>query len=150
MSQKPFFVEMKTGQTVVGLIVSILLLVGLFMLARFVFKILFYLSPFLLIATLILDYRTVTGYLKWVKDLFQRNPMYGVGISLFSVLGFPVLATGLFLKALFVRRYLKATGQDSRNRNHRKEETFVPFEEIEDEELTDQAPIKLPRFLDRD
>ncbi len=87
-----------------GFIFLVLLLIGLFFIAKGVFTILAWLSPALIIGALILNYRTVLNYLKFILSLIQRNPLAGIIAIVLSVIGFPVLSGVLFGKAIFDRK----------------------------------------------
>ncbi|MCB0569555.1 MAG: hypothetical protein KDC66_07325 [Phaeodactylibacter sp.] len=121
-----------------GIIFIVLFLVGLYFLARFIFTILYYLSPILLIATLIVDYKVVVRYVQWLIALVRQNPLMGAGSIALSVLGFPVLAAFLLGKALFKKRVKQAQADAIRSR----EGEFVDFEELE---MPDDVDAELPR-----
>ena len=119
------------GRNPLGPIFSILLFVlffvALFFLARVVFEILSYAAPVMLIAALIIDYKVVTGYLQWIGGLFRRNVLYGIGATLLSILGFPVVSAFLLGKALFKRK-VKQVRNDM---EERRQGEFVEYEELE-------------------
>ena len=110
-----------------------------FIIARFIFNILYYLSPILLIATLIVDYKVVLGYVQWLIGLVKQSPLMGIGAIVLSALGFPVLTAFLLGKALFKKRIKQAQAEVRRTR----EGEFVEYEELE-EEIQQDEPIKLP------
>lgn len=124
--------------SIFGIIFVLLFLVGLYFIARFIFNILYYLSPILLIATLIVDYKVVLGYAQWLIGLVKQNPLMGIGAIVLSALGFPVLTAFLLGKALFKKRIKQAQAEVRRTR----EGEFVEYEELE-EEVQDE-PIELP------
>lgn len=83
------------------------LLVGLFALvwvAKSIFTILAWIAPLLLVATLIIDYRTVLNYGKWILNKLNENFLSGVVYSLLTVFGFPIVSFFLFSKALLSRK----------------------------------------------
>lgn len=122
--------------TIFGLLLMALIFVGLFMLARFVFRILAFLAPALIIAALILDYKTVLNYGKWLVDMVKRNPLLGIAAVVLTVLGFPLVSAFLAGKALLTRNAKKA---------RRQQEEEVPGEYIEFEEL-EENPLELPEL----
>lgn len=124
-SRKPSF----SVNGIVGLFVAILFLVGLFYLAKFVFNILYMLSPIMLIATLIIDHRVVTGFLKSIGQLFRRSPFMGIAAVLFTVFLFPLVAAYLLARALLTRKVKQVQEQYIRERDGE----LVDFEEIVDE-----------------
>ncbi len=118
-------------QAIVGLLLLAVFIVSMFILARFIFRILAWLSPFLLILALILDYRTVTGYFKWVWEQVRAKPVVGVLAILFSVLGFPLLATFLAGKAFLMRSVRQAKAEHERQ----QEGEYVEYETLDSETL---------------
>ena len=119
-----------------GLLLLVVVLVTLFMLARFVFRILAFLSPALIIAALILDYKTVTGFGKWLIDLVRRSPLMGIAAIVLTVLGFPLVSAFLAGKALLTRNLRKAREQEE----ERQTGEYIEFEEVEEE------PLELPEL----
>lgn len=126
-----------------AVILLVLFFVALFFIARGIFTLLAYLSPVLLIITLVLDYQVVTSYLKWVFQLVRQNPLAGIGMILLTVLGFPVVVGFLFGKAL-LKRKIK---QVQRNFETRQRGELVEYEEIESRpaEKIELPPMPLPR-----
>ncbi len=137
-----------------GFIFLVLLLVGLFFLARGIFKILSFAAPVLIIAALIINYRTVVNYLKFMLSLLKRSLLTGIIAILLSVIGFPILSGVLFGKAIFDRKVRKL----QKAHQARKEGEFVKYEEVirrsPDEGLElppiekQQAPKKENRYED--
>lgn len=119
-----------------GLLILVVVLVALFMLARFVFRILAFLSPALIIAALFLDYKTVTGFGKWLIDLVRRNPLMGIAAIVLTVLGFPLVSAFLAGKALLTRNMRKAKEEQEQARTGE----YIEFEEVEEE------PLELPEL----
>ncbi len=109
-----------------GFVFLVLLLVGLFFIARGIFTLLSWAAPVLIVGALIINYRTVVNYLKFMLSLLKRNVLTGIIAIILSVVGFPVLAGVLFGKSIFDRkvRKLKETHQQ-----HRQGE-FVEYEEV--------------------
>lgn len=110
---------------------ALAVLVVLFFVARFVFNILYYLSPVFLIATLFIDRTVIIDYLKWIRKLFQRDIIIGVGATILSIFGFPILSAFLFAKALFKKR-VKDAAEEARVR---REGRLIEYEEVDDEPL---------------
>jgi hypothetical protein len=125
---------------IIGLLIGILIMIGLFRLANFLFQILYYLSPVLLVATLIIDHKVVVNYVKWVVKLVKRNLLAGLAIILVSVLGFPVLTAFLLSKALFKKKVKSAT--EAWERETKGE--FIEFEEL------DSEPLELPKVKEKE
>ncbi|MCB0546539.1 MAG: hypothetical protein KDD19_03070 [Phaeodactylibacter sp.] len=124
--------------SITGILLVVLFLVVLYFIARAIFTILYYLSPVMIVAALIVDYRVVLGYFKWLGGLLRDNLLLGIGAILLSVLGFPVLSAFLLGKALFKRQVKKARAQEEVRAPGDGE--YIEFEELEDE------PLELPRI----
>ncbi len=121
--------------SITGIVLVVLFLVALYFIARAIFTILYYLSPIMIIAALILDYRVVLGYGKWLIGLLKENPLLGVGAVVLSVLGFPVLSAFLLGKALFKNQVKKA----QEGARQAREGDYIEYEELDNE------PLELPR-----
>lgn len=112
---------------IIGVAVIVIFMVGLFMLARFVFRILAFLSPIMLIAALVIDYTVVTDYFKWIRNTFRRDAIAGVIIGILSVIGFPVLSGYFLARALLKKQVKKAKAEYER----RRDGDLVEYEELE-------------------
>jgi hypothetical protein len=106
--------------------------IGLFIMAAFyiaqgIFTILMWLAPVLLVATLILDYKVVLNYGKWVLAKFSRSPLSGVTWSLITVFGFPVVIAFLLFKAITQRKLAEQHAQwEERNGE------YIEYVEVQD------------------
>src|SRR5262245_46908387 len=76
---------------ILGFIFFVGSLVLLFFIARGIFKILTIASPALIIMALLINYRTVLGYLRFMINLLRRNPFGGIIAIILSIIGFPIL-----------------------------------------------------------
>lgn len=97
------------------------------MLARFVFRLLAFLSPLMLIAALIIDYKVVIDYFKWIRNTFRRDAIAGVIIAILSVFGFPVLSAYFLGRALLKKQIKKAKTEYER----RRDGDLVEYEELD-------------------
>ena len=122
--------------SLVSILVMALVFIGLFVLARFIFRILYFLSPLMLIATLIIDHKVLINYARWLGDTIRRNALLGIGATVLSLVFFPVVAAGLLAKALLNREVRKA--QSARQEALKGE--YVDFEEI-----VQERPLQLPK-----
>ncbi len=118
-------------QAIAGLLLLAVFIVGMFMLARFIFRILAWLSPLMLIAALILDYRTVVNYVKWVGGLLRSNVLTGILVIILSVVGFPLLSAFLAAKAFLMRSVRKARKEKEQS----LEGEYVDYETLDNEVL---------------
>ena len=132
---------------IIGFAFMVLLFVGLFFIAKGVFTVLAWIAPVLIILALLINYRTVLNYLKFMLGLLQRNPVGGIIGILLSFFGFPILAGVLFGKSILDRKVKKLNEAYQAE----KDGEFVEFEEIiksERETKLDltpkekQAPVK--------
>ncbi|MDZ4746920.1 MAG: hypothetical protein SH808_00415 [Saprospiraceae bacterium] len=132
---------------IIGFAFMVLLFLGLFFIAKGVFTVLAWIAPVLIILALLINYRTVLNYLKFMLALLQRNPVGGIIGILLSFFGFPILAGVLFGKSILDRKVKKLNDAYRAE----KEGEFVEFEEIikpnretklDLPPLEKQAPIK--------
>ena len=132
---------------IIGFAFMVLLFVGLFFIAKGVFTVLAWVAPVLIILALLINYRTVLNYLKFMLGLLQRNPVGGIIGILLSFFGFPILAGVLFGKSILDRKVKKLNEAYQAE----KDGEFVEFEEIIKPEretkldlppLEKQAPVK--------
>lgn len=113
--------------SVMGILIMVLVLVGIFYVAKGVFWLLSQVAVFLLVASLIIHYKTAVNYLKWVWSMWQKNWMHGLGLTLLSALLYPILFAHLFFKSMLDRKV--ATLQEAAEQQHASE--YVDFEELE-------------------
>ncbi len=126
---------------IIGFSFMVLLFVGLFFIAKGVFTVLAWVAPVLIILALLINYRTVLNYLKFMLGLLQRNPVGGIIGILLSFFGFPILAGVLFGKAILDRKVKKL----NKAYQAEKDGEFVEFEEItkpERETKLDLPPLE--------
>ena len=109
-----------------GFIFLLLVLVGVFFVAKSLFTVLLWLSPVLIVGALIVNYKTVLNYLKFILSLLQRSPLAGIIAIVLSILGFPILSGVLLGKAFFDRKVRRL------RQAHQAQEAgeFVEYEEI--------------------
>lgn len=124
---------------ILGIVIFVFILVALYFIARSIFWLLSILALPMLIATLIIDYRVVLGYIQWLVNLTKRNLIVGLLAILLSVLGYSLVSVFLLGKALFNRR-IRQIEQEHREA---KEGKLVDFEELE------SKPLDLDRLRER-
>lgn len=139
MTQQRRDFNINPGRSIVGLIMLVMLLIGLYYLAAFVFKLLLYASPVLLIATAIIDYSVLTGFAKWLGKVYKSNPTTGLVLIVLSILGFPFTSLFLFSRAMFRRKVKKLTDQMQTDFEQKQRGSYTEFEEI------DEEPLVLPK-----
>ncbi len=128
--------------TIISLVMLVLFFMLLFFVARGVFRLLAWLAPFLFIATLILDYRVVVDYGKYLYRTLNRNAFWGIVMTVLTIVGFPVVVAFLFGKALLFKRAEKT----QRELEEDREGEYIPYEEVDEEEAEDDEFIDLPEF----
>ncbi len=115
---------------VIGLLVIIIFMLGLFRLAAWLFNLLSWVAPILLIATAIIDYKVIVNYVKWVIKLFKKNVLMGILATVGTIIGFPIAATFLLVQALIRKNIIKIN-----SRGKEKEGEYIDFEELESGEI---------------
>lgn len=120
---------------IISIIIAIGVLVALFFLARAVFTVLAWIAPVLLVLALIINYRTVLNFGKWLWELLLRSPLMGILAILLTFVGFPVVAAFLFGKSFI----------DRRMRQYMEEQGMID-EYVEYEEVPDEDPLSLPQL----
>ena len=103
--------------------------VALFWIAKGVFTLLSWVFPAFLVGALILNYRVVLGYIKWLFSSLKRNPVFGIVAIVLSVVGIPFVSVFLFLRALASR------GIDKGVESMTKEGDYIPYQEVEEDFL---------------
>ena len=142
MSNRQFNAKSSGGFNIIpALIFGVIFLVALFFVARFVFNILSYLSIVFLIITLIMDYKIVVNYVKWIFSMMGKNPLFGVGLVLLTIFGHPVVSLFLFGKAM-VKKKVKEMTQQFEGQTERDQGEFTEYEDLtpEDEGLVELPP----------
>lgn len=116
---------------VVSVLVMLLVLVGLFFIAKFIFKLLWWVAPLIFIASLIIDVNVFLDYTRWVGRLFRRSIWMGLGTIVLSMLFFPFLGMFFLGKALLRKRIREA----QRDVQARRQGEFINYEEVDSEPL---------------
>ncbi len=152
-----------------GSIISLLILIGVFILLFFMvsgfIKLLYIVAPVLLIATLLINYNLVADYVMGIFETFRTNILFGVVKVVFTVFCYPFVIGWLFAKAMFHRKITKLQKdleQQIGGLNVTAQNTqFTEYEEISSDlntdkltsEPTDEVPekpiiIELPKPKD--
>lgn len=104
MNSQNKFRYFNTGSnSIVGLIFIVIFFIALFYLAKGVFTLLSWAAPVFLLLALIINYRVVFGYIKWIWETLTTNVLRGIVLVLLTVFGFPFVAIYLFMKAWGLR-----------------------------------------------
>lgn len=108
------------------ILVGIAFLVALFFIARGVFLILEFLAPVLLIGALIINYKTVINFGRFLFRLLAERTLLGILAIILAIIGFPIVAGFLFGKSLLDRKV------NSMLREADEENAYVEYEDITD------------------
>lgn len=135
MRRQPSKFEISVN-AIMGMIVLVAILVLLFYIARGIFQILMWAAPFLIIAALIINYRTVLGFGKMLVRLLTTRFLIGLVAVILTVIGFPVVCGFLFGKALIDRKIRKLREAEE------PRDDFVDYEVIEEDHLDLRHPEK--------
>lgn len=105
----------KTGLSLVItlLVVGLILFIGL-RIAKGIFSILSWLAPILLLIALVVNYKVVVNYGKWLWRLLKNRTLYGIVASILTIILFPIVAAWLCFRAILGRRIQKAMGNNKR------------------------------------
>lgn len=135
-SRSPFDSNPLSG--ILGFVVALVALYVLFNILGWVYTMLWYAAPFMLIASLIIDHKVFLGYVNSIKSLFERKWYFGLAALVLSVVVFPLTATYLLGMSLF-RKKLKERAAEVDEQVNGK---WTEFEEIEDEPLDLDIPYE--------
>ena len=133
-------IDVNPLNSIVPIIILVLVLAGLYFLAKGVFYILSWVSPLLLLAAFLINRQVVIDYVKMLFNLLKTNPLMGVVGLVLSFFLFPVVAAFLFGKALLYRKL----GQFSEEIKKRTEGQFVEYEEVQNE--AEETTLDLPEL----
>jgi hypothetical protein len=111
---------------IIGFIFLVMLFVGLFFLAKGIFTLLAWISPVLIVGALLINYRTIINYFRFILSLLQRNPLTGIIAIVLSVIGFPILSGVLFGKAILDRKVKKLVEAHQA----REQGEYVEYQEV--------------------
>ncbi len=120
-----------------ALILFVGLLIGVFFMARLVFRLLYFLGPVILIAALVLDHKVFLEYIGWLRKIFKRDTLMGVAAIVLSILGYPIVSAILLGRAL-MRRQVKTL---QREQERRTQCELTDFEELESRQIPKFPPL---------
>jgi Na+-transporting methylmalonyl-CoA/oxaloacetate decarboxylase gamma subunit len=130
--------------SILGVVVLVAFLAGLFFLLRGLFWILSWVAPVLLLATLIIDKSVVINYGKWIYQTLRSNPLLGIGAIIFTIVGYMIVFPFLFIKAIF-RKKIKDV---ARRVQKEKDGELIDFEELESKSSSSskEERIEMPKL----
>ena len=131
---------------IMSMVITVLFFIALFYVAQFVFKILWAISPILFIAALIIDFRGVMNFGKWLINVGKKNLMTGIVAVLLCIIAFPLVALFLLGKALFKRKLKDAQGKYQEADDIPKDAEYIDYEEVVEEEPRMELPPIRPKL----
>jgi len=137
MTQKR--IDINPFNAIGAILVAILVFWGLSLAFSFIFKMLAFIAPFLLIGTAIIDYTVITDFVKWIIKMLKENPLMGIAGIMLTIFGFPIIAGFLFGKAYLRKKVRKLASKYDVETNGE----IVDYEEVEDIE-EDFEKLELP------
>ena len=126
---------------IIGFLFLIALIAGVFFIAKGIFKLLYFAAPVLIILALIINYRTVVNFFKWLFGLFKRSFLTGIIAVILTIIGYPIVCGLLFGKSILDRKIRKL--QDAQRVE--REGELVDYEEVikpRREEKLDLPPME--------
>jgi predicted membrane protein len=140
MNEFEFFSARNRRNSWYGLAIMVVVMILLFFLVSSLFKILYYLSPVLLLLTLIFDYKVVIKYGKMILRFFNNNWFFGLLLVVLTIFAFPFVTAGLFLNAFMNWRLKRAKRKYGVPEND--PDKFSDFELIEEGEELDLSELE--------
>jgi len=133
---------MKTTNLIIGLVVLALAFMATGILLKGVYSIIGFVAPVLLIIALILDKDTIIGFGKWIYNLFRKDWMMGLAVSIGTYFLFPFVILFLLAKA-----YLTKKVKDTRKAyDVQKNGEWADYEEVDSKP---QVRIELPPIKEK-
>lgn len=127
-----------------ALFIFAIVMIGIYYLIKGAYYILGIIAPILLIATLIIDHKVVTNYLKFLLNSLKLRPLMGLIYIFLTIVGAPFLAGFLFFKAWMTRLLNKYVDEQT------TEQVYTDYEEVlEEEDFFILPEIEEPRQAER-
>lgn len=128
---------------IVGIIVFVLIAFLFVMITGGIIRLLYSWLPLVLFGgALLVNYRTVLRYVKYLLDKFRTNPMSGLVAVVLSVVFYPFVAAFLLAKAFLDRKVRRIESA------RRAEHEFVEYEDVTETEGLDLKPLEKQRGRD--
>jgi hypothetical protein len=138
-----------------SILITIATFACIYFAAKGLFWVLQWAAIYLAIATLIIDYKVVIDYFKWLGTLVQRSPLSGVAMGALTIMAYPVLIAFLFFKALIKRSFKKIINNQQQQYDPNQQQTsqyqdeYIEYEEIKEEPI-ERPKVKVRDSSDRD
>ena len=118
---------------IIGIFLFMVFLLGIFYMASWLFEVLAWATPVLLIATAVINYKVILNYGKWLIDTLEKNVISGIFYIVFTIIGFPFVAGWLFIKALGGYFVKKKIDELRNNQKQTREDEYIEYEEVSSE-----------------
>lgn len=128
--------SINTVNTIIGIVLMVIALVVMFYIARFIYRLLWILSPLAIIAALVIDRNVVINFGKWIINLFKQNTIAGIVSVALTAIAFPLVSVFLLGRA-FLSKKVKEMKEEQELRTKGE---FIEFEEL------DSKPLELPEL----
>ena len=125
--------------TALGILLTLVVLYVLFSIVGWIIALLYRLAPLALLAALVIDYKVVTSYVTGIKNLFQRNWMYGLAATAVTVVLYPFVFLYFLGAALFKKKVKEARKEADVRRNGK----WVDYEEVSTKPMEIDADIEV-------
>ncbi len=93
-----------TTKTILGLVILLVIIWGIFIVFKSIFNMLAWAAPFLFIAALIINHKVVLSYGKMLITLLQKNTVMGIIALLLTIFTFPIVAAILLGLAIMNKK----------------------------------------------
>lgn len=110
-----------------GILLMILLMIGIFYVAKGIFWLLAKSAIFLLAGAIIIHYPTIIGFFKWLWNTWKQSLIQGLFFTALTVLLYPVICAFLFFRAILNRKVARLESAIKKE----QQGEFVDFEELE-------------------
>jgi hypothetical protein len=130
MKNSNTYQQIRSFNPLFSVLIFVGVLVGLFFAAQFIYTMLLWASPVVLLITCILDYKVPVNFVKLLIAFTRKNTVAGIVFIALSIVFFPIICLFLLGKALFNKKVEKIQQRTTEENN-----TFVPYEEVEDEPI---------------
>ncbi len=117
-----------------SVLILIAVFTGLFFAFKFIFEILWKISPVIILVTLLFDYQVILKYFRLMAAFLRKNLIAGVLFIGLSVFFLPVVSIFLMAKAILNRKMNKMQAKaKAENQN------FTQYEEIDEEPIINES-----------
>jgi len=117
-----------------SVLILIAVFTGLFFAFKFIFEILWKISPVIILVTLLFDYQVILKYFRLMAAFLRKNLIAGVLFIALSVFFLPVVSIFLMAKAILNRKMNKMQAKaKAENQN------FTQYEEIDEEPIINES-----------